>query len=99
MSATPSRSTSPRHARNPSELIVGGLAVPFADHVHGLDERLREIPGRGQQRAKTRIRCERDEVGVALDLRHVELRVAFALPSHSNAASVSCFSAYAMPML
>ena len=30
-------------ARDPSELITGGIAIELADHLHLLDERIREV--------------------------------------------------------
>ena len=59
-------------ARDPSELIVGRLAVPLANDLDRLDEWLRELFGRRQQRMEAWVRLQRQQVRVGLDLRHVE---------------------------
>ena len=72
MSGTPSLIDVADDPSDPAELIVGRFAVPLADHLDRLDERVCEVGRDRQQRAESRIRPEGGEVGVLLNRRHIE---------------------------
>ena len=58
-------------ARDPAELIVGGLAAPLANDPDRFNERRFELPLLRQQRAHTRISLQCLQIRVDVDLRHI----------------------------